>query len=136
MYLKQRGNILVVAIFVIVVMGFLATSLVRVNWSNSDSQAREVLGTQAWLLTQSANEWVLTQMYPLNASAAVSSACSATINGASRSFSTQTTCEPVVMTCSNIGTLDEQDFFKVTATAICGSGELQVQRRQEILVKE
>ncbi len=38
---KQQGNMLVVAIFVIVVMGFLASSLTRINWSNSNNLTRE-----------------------------------------------------------------------------------------------
>ncbi|MDD1829234.1 MSHA biogenesis protein MshP, partial [Photobacterium sp. ZSDE20] len=62
---SQQGSVLVVAVFVIVVMGFLATSLVQVQWSNHDTLTRKQLGTQAWLLAHSANEWALTQVYPL-----------------------------------------------------------------------
>lgn len=47
----QQGSVLVVAVFVIVVMGFLATSLVQVQWSNHDTLTRKQLGTQAWLLS-------------------------------------------------------------------------------------
>lgn len=136
MFRKQQGNVLVIAIFVIVVLGFLASSLTRVHWSNSDSLTREYMGTQAWLLAQSANEWALTQMYPLNASSAVSSACSATINGASWSATTTTSCQAVSLTCNEIGTLDEQGFYQITAVAKCGNGELQVERQEQILVKE
>ena len=73
---KQSGNLYIVAIFVIVVMGFLAAAITRMDWSNQDSLSRELLGTKAWFAANSVNEKALTFLYPLNAtSSAVSSAC-------------------------------------------------------------
>ncbi|MEZ8321795.1 MSHA biogenesis protein MshP, partial [Vibrio splendidus] len=60
----QKGSALIMVIFVIVVLGFLATSLSRTSWSDNDSNTRVVLGTQAWLLSHSVNEYVMTQFYP------------------------------------------------------------------------
>ncbi|HDY7841366.1 MSHA biogenesis protein MshP [Vibrio vulnificus] len=134
---KQQGNMLVVAIFVIVVMGFLASSLTRINWSNSDNLTREQLGTQAWLMAQSANEWALTQLYPLGFSVSVSSAC-ATINIKVKTpnVSVNSPCRPPQMTCQSIGQLQGETFYRVEAIAVCGSGILEVERRQEVWVKE
>ncbi|MGL6026592.1 MAG: MSHA biogenesis protein MshP, partial [Vibrio sp.] len=50
---KQAGNLYIVAIFVIVVMGFLAAALTRIEWSNQDALSRDVLGTQAWFAAHS-----------------------------------------------------------------------------------
>ncbi|MGF1803211.1 MSHA biogenesis protein MshP [Vibrio gigantis] len=136
---SQQGSVLVVAVFVIVVMGFLATSLVQVQWSNHDTLTRKQLGTQAWLLAHSANEWALTQVYPLTVSpavsASVSTACS-TLNADQVSGGMSTICTVEQLTCSQIGVLDGVGFFKIESTAICGSGINQVQRIQEVWVKE
>ncbi|MDH5904099.1 MSHA biogenesis protein MshP [Vibrio splendidus] len=136
---SQQGSVLVVAIFVIVVMGFLATSLVQVQWSNHDTLTRKQLGTQAWLLAHSVNEWALTQVYPLTvspaASTSVSTVCS-NLNSNQVSSGMSTICTVGELTCSQIGTLDGVGFFKIESTAICGSGINQVQRIQEVWVRE
>ncbi|WP_373938169.1 MSHA biogenesis protein MshP [Vibrio kanaloae] len=136
---SQQGSVLIVAVFVIVVMGFLATSLVQVQWSNHDTLTRKQLGTQAWLLAHSANEWALTQVYPLTVSPAVSTSVSAAcgnLNSNQVSSGMSTICTVGKLTCSQIGTLDSVGFFKIESTAICGSGINQVQRIQEVWVRE
>ncbi|MEZ8021789.1 MSHA biogenesis protein MshP [Vibrio sp. 1F255] len=136
---SQKGSVLVVAIFVIVVMGFLATSLVQVQWSNHDTLTRKQLGTQAWLLAHSANEWALTQVYPLTVSPAVSTSVSTVcgnLNSNQVSSGMSTICTVDELTCSQIGVLDGVGFFKIESTAICGSGINQVQRIQEVWVRE
>lgn len=136
---SQQGSVLIVAVFVIVVMGFLATSLVQVQWSNHDTLTRKQLGTQAWLLAHSANEWALTQVYPLTVSPAASTSVSAAcgnLNSNQVSSGMSTICTVGKLTCSQIGTLDSVGFFKIESTAICGSGINQVQRIQEVWVRE
>ncbi|MEZ8194864.1 MULTISPECIES: MSHA biogenesis protein MshP [Vibrio] len=137
---RQSGSVLVVAIFVIVVMGFLASSLTRVNWSNSDNQTREHLGTQAWLLAHSANEWALTQLYPIplpSVSNAVSAACSGlNVPSAVSDDGMATICKVNSIACTLEGELDNVKFYKLKAITKCGSGKLQVQRSQEVWVKE
>ncbi|MEZ8613239.1 MSHA biogenesis protein MshP [Vibrio sp. 10N.222.51.C8] len=136
---SQQGSVLVVAIFVIVVMGFLATSLVQVQWSNHDTLTRKQLGTQAWLLAHSANEWALTQVYPLTVSPAVSTSVSTVcgnLNSNQVSSGMSTICAVEELTCTPIGILDDVGFFKIESTAVCGSGINQVQRIQEVWVRE
>ncbi|MEZ9646591.1 MSHA biogenesis protein MshP [Vibrio sp. 10N.261.52.C2] len=136
---SQQGSVLVVAVFVIVVMGFLATSLVQVQWSNHDTLTRKQLGTQAWLLAHSANEWALTQVYPLTVSPAVSTSVStvcSNLNSSQVSSGMSTICTVDQLTCQQIGVLDGVGFFKIESTAVCGSGINQVQRIQEVWVKE
>lgn len=132
---SQQGSVLVVAIFVIVVMGFLATSLVQVQWSNHDTLTRKQLGTQAWLLAHSANEWALTLTVSPAVSTSVSTVCS-TLNANQVSSGMSTICTVDQLTCSQIGVLDDVGFFKIESTAICGSGINQVQRIQEVWVRE
>ncbi|PMH39885.1 MSHA biogenesis protein MshP [Vibrio sp. 10N.286.49.B3] len=134
---KQRGSLYIVAIFVITVMGFLAMLLGRIQWSNHDALTKEQLGTQAWLLAHSSNEWALTQMYPLGASSAVSSACVSIPNSsAPQALLTDIPCHTITLVCDEFGTLNEETFYKLKSTAICGSGKSEVRRNQELWVKE
>ncbi|HHF2920621.1 TPA: MSHA biogenesis protein MshP [Vibrio diabolicus] len=139
---NSRGNVLIIVLFVIIVMGYLASSLMKVTWSNQSGLTREFLGTKAWFVAQSANEWALTQLYPLNdTNPDVADFCSNTVSGATPNVTQGSGCRINTMTCSNIGTFnagtsEAESLFRVQATAICGSGVAQVQRQQEIWVRE
>ncbi|HHX8539896.1 MSHA biogenesis protein MshP [Vibrio chemaguriensis] len=139
---NSSGNVLIIVLFVIIVMGYLASSLMKVTWSNQSGLTREFLGTKAWFIAQSANEWALTQLYPLHGtSAALTTLCSDDVDGETPDVAQGTGCELKAMTCSEIGTFnkgasDAESLFKVQATATCGSGVTKVQRQQEIWVRE
>ncbi|WP_045498112.1 hypothetical protein [Vibrio hyugaensis] len=138
----QQGNVLIVVLFVIIVMGYLAASLMKVSWSNQSTLTREFLGTKAWFIAQSANEWALTELYPLNDTEPdVADLCANTVSGATPNVTEGTGCQLRAMTCSNIGTFnagasEAESLFRVQATAVCGTGVAQVQRQQEIWVRE
>ncbi|QLK45748.1 MSHA biogenesis protein MshP [Vibrio owensii] len=138
----QQGNVLIVVLFVIIVMGYLAASLMKVSWSNQSTLTREFLGTKAWFIAQSANEWALTQLYPLDKNDPdVESLCSVAVNGITPNVTEGTGCQINAMTCEKIGTFnastsEAESLFRVQATAICGSGVAQVQRQQEIWVRD
>ncbi|MCL9780535.1 MSHA biogenesis protein MshP [Vibrio sp. S4M6] len=138
---KQQGNLYIIAVFVLVVMGFLGANLARIEYSNRDAITRDVLGTQAWLLAHSANEYVLTQLYPIDASAAVAANCdpiaAAITTGANTMRSSYfNNCASVTVACTSIGTLDSVNYYKVESSAICGSGINEVERTQEVWVRE
>lgn len=136
---RQRGNLYVVALFVIVVMGFLASALSRMEWSNQDSLTRELLGTQAWFAAHSINEMALTRLYPTGESAAVSSVCNdgwAEVSAAASSMIAQYPGCAAQTQCYPLGELGENDVFKLESRVTCGSGRYQVGRVQDVLVKE
>ena len=138
---KAHGNVLVIVLFVVVVMGYLSASLLRTTWSNHSATTREFVGTQAWFLAQSASEWALTQFYPLDLNS----------GGVATHCGSLATAFPGVdigscsvgVTCSDIGTLpasvtgvSDVSLYRVSAVAQCGNGLSRVERRQEIWVKE
>ncbi|WED21539.1 hypothetical protein L3Q72_13040 [Vibrio sp. JC009] len=151
---KQRGNMILIAVFVIVVMGMLAANLTRIRWSNQDTLTREYLGTQAWFLAHSGNEWALTVLFPLGNDQEdpddLLPRCRDTINGttgedalaalisqAGLSCEATVTCTYPPVDSTDPNTLDdtipdELQFYKVTTVAICGSSGFQVQREQEV----
>jgi MSHA biogenesis protein MshP len=146
----QQGNVIIIAIFVIVVMGMLAVNLVRVNWSNQDTLTREFLGTQAWFLAQSGNEWALTQLFPFDSpatSAAISARCT-DINGVLSTQAAQAMVNNTDLPCSAPSIVCEQpaggenvpnelQFFIVSTKAQCGTsgGIFQVEREHEVWVR-
>jgi MSHA biogenesis protein MshP len=143
----QQGNVIIIAIFVIVVMGMLAVNLVRVNWSNQDTLTREFLGTQAWFLAQSGNEWALTQLFPFDSpatSAAISTRCSGLDGTAAAQAMIENNnlpCSSAVIECEQpaVGETvpDELQFFIVSTNAKCGTlgGIFQVEREHEVWVR-
>ncbi|WP_192889882.1 MSHA biogenesis protein MshP [Vibrio bathopelagicus] len=143
--LSQKGSALIIVIFVIVVLGFLATSLSRTSWSDNDSNTRVVLGTQAWLLSHSVNEYVMTQFYPdpdPQSSSAISTVCtepipSAVANVAGSIVSESSmNCSLSSLQCGRRGRLDGFVFYVLESSVVCGSGVSEVQRNQELWVKE
>ncbi|MDN3632599.1 MSHA biogenesis protein MshP [Vibrio lentus] len=142
---QQRGSALVIVIFVIVIVGFLATSLTRTSWSTHDVNTRSVMGTQAWLLSHSVNEYVMTQFYPdpdPAASSAVSALCKEKMSPDISNFaeslveSATISCKLHRLECENRGRLGNMNFYVMESSVICGSGVSQVQRNQELWVRE
>ncbi|OLQ92862.1 MSHA biogenesis protein MshP [Vibrio ponticus] len=139
---QQQGSLLIVVVFVLVVMGFLATQLSRFEWSNHDAHSKDVLGTQAWLLAQSVNEQVLTRFYPLTSTESkVAEQCDGItfpdfVDATGVFLDSQINCTLEELSCSPVGTLDEMNYFKLRAQVSCGSGKSLVERTEEIWVRE
>ena len=155
---KQSGSILIVVIFVVVVMGLLAGTMARLEWSNQDTQSSEIMGNRAWFMAHSANEWALTQLYPLYQSSSDSSViernCTAigdnpnampalvttVLNSMFSNESEYGNCLIKSLTCSsyplNDGSVD-YTYFKLQAAASCGDsqGLFAVERTQDVVVK-
>ena len=143
MFLKKRqiGSLYIVVIFVLVVMGFLATTLSRIEWSNNDAHTKDVIGTQAHLLAHSAIEQVLVQIYPPRANITVpfdvAAECT-NLNGTAMNFATTITCSDVQITCSPTGgqLVDSSQLYTVRAVAMCGTGVNVMQRSQDVWVRQ
>lgn len=136
----QAGSLYVVVIFVLVVMGFLATSVSRIEWSNSDAHSKDIIGMQASILAYSANEWVLNEIYPPRTSIDeefdVEAACSA-VNDTTKAVPSTVTCQDVAISCGPRGGVlaDGSQLFVLTSVAICGVGINQMQRQQDVWLR-
>ncbi len=141
----QQGYMIIMAMFIIVVMGMLALNLMQLKRSNQSTLTREYLGMQAWFLSHSAGEWALTQMYPLNESASISeleSRCTALnqsthTDTALNALANNQPCSKPKVSCVNPNSNLPPDlvYFQITTTAQCGTGYFQVQRGQQIWVR-
>ncbi|MDO6686854.1 MULTISPECIES: hypothetical protein [unclassified Agarivorans] len=129
---KQQGSALVIAIFVIVVMALISAALTVMLQDTSRNAAWDVLGTRAELAAYSGLEQSLSELFPLNTPNTTPGNCSdvtpnPTLNGqAFGSCSVAVTCQK-----NDIAQLNAR-FFDLQATASCGSGEVLVQRSQQI----
>lgn len=134
---KQQGSLYIVIIFVLVVMGFLATSLSRISWSNSDSHSKDVIGTQAALLAHSGNEWALKEIYDIAGADSVANQCAA-IDGTAINLQTTVSCQSVEVSCQARGgqLTDGTQMYVVTSVANCGTGINQMQRSQQVWIRE
>lgn len=74
---KQKGSMLVIALFIIVVLSFLALFLLRSNQLSSQSVINEVYGLRAKLAAQTGIQMLLLDAFPLNAA---EQACNQTIS--------------------------------------------------------
>lgn len=137
---SQQGSLYIVIVFVLVVMGFLAVSLSRIEHSNHDSHTRDVLGTQAWLTSHSINEYILTEFYPLTQPFDIESNCDPIaadiVVGAQAILATIPQCTGLSISCVQIGTLGNENYFRLETAVTCGSGLSEVQRSQEVWVRE
>ncbi|MFA1562417.1 MSHA biogenesis protein MshP [Aliivibrio fischeri] len=136
---KQEGNLLVMSIVVMVVVGFLSLNLLKVESSNHDTLSKEVLGTQAWFLAHSGAEWGLTQLFPLGISGADTSICNGVVRRPNmREDGSGCKQDPEVVCVTNTVNYhsEEVQYFKITSSVTCGSGIDQVTRVQEVWAKE
>jgi MSHA biogenesis protein MshP len=142
---------IIIAVFVIVVMGMLALSLGRLQWSNQDTLTREILGARAWFLAHSGNEWALTRMFPLDQeennerltercgriSTASGSDAVAAAEKILSGTSMREVCSGLAIQCRAPKSTvpDKLKFYQIVSTVTCGSGKYQVKRSQEVWVK-
>ncbi|OCH25208.1 MSHA biogenesis protein MshP [Aliivibrio sp. 1S128] len=136
---KQKGNLLIMSIVVMVVIGYLSLNLLKVETSNSDTVSKEVLGTQAWFLAHSGAEWGLVQLFPLGLSGADDSICDGVernpnmaLANSGCSHNPSVTCDMTEITYHG----ETIQYFQIKSRAICGSGINEVMRIQEVWAKE
>jgi len=138
---KQTGSLYIVVVFVLVVMGFLAASLSRIEWSNNDAHTKDIIGLQAALAAHSANELALVELYPLRASLSAGYNIAASCNAISNAVTTlpsKINCQSVRSSCeARGGTLaDGKQLYVVHSEAVCGTEANQMQRSQEVWIRE
>ncbi|SKA27264.1 MshP protein [Photobacterium toruni] len=133
-YTKQRGSGLMIVLFVIVVMGLMAIAMTKIGASSQTMTTKEVLGTRAWFSAYSANEVLLTKIFPLgNPLISEPTACK-TYLAAEIKTPLQQGCKIVTMNC--VATIiNKTNEYKLISTATCGSGKVVMTRTQEVWAK-
>ncbi|MGF1708565.1 MSHA biogenesis protein MshP [Enterovibrio baiacu] len=127
----QKGSMLIVSVFTITALAALGAALMQINWSQSDTTTREVLGARAWLAANSGTEMAMARLFPLatdkdNLPTASCSASEITTNFNSAGL---TGCS-VSVTCNTVGVTPLAQY-RIESKGECGSGHLKVVRVQE-----
>lgn len=127
----QRGSGIMIALFVIIVMGLMAAAMTKIGWSSQNTTTKEVLAERAWLTAHSANEVLLTQIFPLGQPhSSDETACKALLFKPQDWFN----CEAKVSCESRKISHEHQQIteYKLTSTATCGSKNITMTRTQEV----
>ena len=117
---RQQGNMIVMALFVIVVVGLLAAALTNIISASSNSTLHQVYGLRAKQAAQAGIQDLLLTSFPITGSAV---ACNTTASSPA-SFSDvkglndcsyEATCVTETITFSNVDRL----YFKFSSTGSC-----------------
>lgn len=132
--IQQRGSALVVAIFVIVVLGLLVSVLSRLVSTSSDSVAIEVLGERAFNAAQSGIQATLLELYPLGSFAGCNDGESFTYDYSGGPEGLRQ-CKAVV-TCKVFNAAEDSDYqpalathYQLLSVGSCDAGSTKVSRQ-------
>lgn len=127
---SQRGFSLPVAIFILVIMALIGTALVNLTLSSHQSLSQEVMSTRAFYAAESGAQTALSQLFPLNGTAAT---CSAPYPTVALSATGLDGCSAVVSCSSNI--ISTNTYYTLTSTGRCNFVTTSATRQIELMAK-
>ena len=139
---RQRGSMLLISLFSMIVLAGLAMALLKINTSSQTITSREVLGGRAWFAASSGNEWAMTQLFPLAMKAnqkIVKASCSFAPSEAPKTIVFPASIKglsgcSVSVSCTLLGAGALSQFY-IESKGVCGTGEMKVVRVQELWAK-
>ncbi len=128
---RQRGFSIIIATFVLVVLGLLAAAMLNLLGAGAESVAREVISTRALLAAESGVQRRLNEVFVGSGSCA---ACSA---GATQSnyANWYDSCAATVACCTR-SPGDGRSYYFFTATGRCGPAGEQAVRVIEVQARD
>ncbi len=127
---KQNGSALMMAIFVISVMGLLGVSMSRILEESSDAVSYEVYSTRAVLAANTGIEVGMVRLFPLGGGLA---SCLATDTLDLSSYNAYHGCS-VSLECSLLvipGATSNHYHYRISSTAECNAGKFTARRKIE-----
>lgn len=139
---RQRGNTLVIAVFVIVVLGGLVAALASLLRTSSESVVIEVLGARSYLAAQSGLEQAMMEVYRLpenGGEPTVVTDCDLITQNASFSIGefpgSLEQCRATI-SCDSAPYTDDSNttytHMVLTSNAVCEAGEQRASRQLQI----
>lgn len=126
---KQQGSALVVAIFVIVVLGLLVSVLTRLVSTSSDSTVIEVFGNRAFMAAQSGLQLGMVELFPLGSDIADCSAVNSSAVTYSNGGLAQCRSEVV---CDSFNYTGGDTHYRLESTGTCEAGNTVTTRKVAI----
>jgi len=118
----QDGFSLPVAILAVVLLSVLGAAMIELTSTGHRSVSGEVVGTRAFYAAESGAQYALGRLFPLNGGAASCAAASVNFSPPGLEGCTAT------ITCSGPTNLNGRDFYALTSTGQCASGDNQATR--------
>ncbi|WP_082633097.1 hypothetical protein [Lacimicrobium alkaliphilum] len=128
---NQRGSMLVISLFVIVVMALLVLTLIRLLSASGDSLIYEVYGLRAHQAAKSGLELKLTEVFPLCPLGSVNPVCadgsrnlpSACDADTTLSFALQGLQNCSVSSSCSVDNTGDSRYYQFTSTGTCEAGD-------------
>lgn len=129
---KQQGNALILVVFIIVAVGFVALVANRNQARSSQQLVSMVLGTRAEMAARSALNIELSRFYQTTTEGSCHTSSSQNIDFMGEGLGQ---CEALV-TCQSLGALDNgQEVYQLSAIGRCQIGDWSLQRIIEVGVR-
>ncbi|MBT0586879.1 pilus assembly PilX family protein [Alteromonas oceanisediminis] len=127
---RQRGSMLIISLFVIIVLALLGATMVRMISSSSQATIVELSGLRAITAAQSGVQVLLAQSFPLNSPI---NACSTTITSPAsfsnvegfRNCGYTASCSTVPVTKQG----EVHNYYRFTSIGQCAVGDIIVSRQ-------
>lgn len=130
---RQRGFLIPLALFIVVVMGFLALALTRTSTQTGLASAQELMSVQAFYAAESGAQRGMNKLFPPGA------IDRAGVNGRCTSGFTETLNFPGVQglsacsaeiscVCMSCNPTDATSFYTITSVGSCGAGVVSAER--------
>ena len=129
---RQRGFLIPLALFIVVVMGLLALALARITTQTTLASAQEFLSLQAFYAAESGAQRGMHELFPPGAieRLGVNGRCEGfsetmTFTGVQglSSCSAEVSCE-----CASCAPIDPTSFYTITSVGRCGEGVIRAER--------
>jgi MSHA biogenesis protein MshP len=133
---SEQGFSIIMAVFILVVLGLLAAAMLSIMSAGADSVAREVLSSRALMAAKSGAERKLNEIFPPGA-AANPSACQTSPATTYADFTGLVGCSnvSVVVDCTFV-TVNAVSYFTVTSEGRCGPTSEPAVRIVELQAKD
>ncbi|MEE4245311.1 MAG: hypothetical protein V2I33_07855 [Kangiellaceae bacterium] len=125
---NSRGFSIFAALFIIIVVGLLAGTILRMTQTSEVAVAQETLSIRAFFAAESGVQAVAMQIFPLTGGGFCNNQV---INFAANGL---TNCRATI-TC-NAYVADGENYYQVVSQGQCSSGELQASRTIESLMRD
>ncbi len=131
----QRGFLIPLAAFIIVVMGLMALTISRTTTQTGIATTQEQASLQAFYAGESGAQYIMNQLFYRTANpvtrASAESACTA-VNGTSKSFSTVglRLCSAELSCTASVNTAgpDIRTYFSIQSRGVCAFGDITAER--------
>lgn len=133
----QRGFLIPLAIFILVVMGFFAITISRLTGQTAIATAQEELSVASFYAAESGAQLGMNQLYYNTGSAitrtSVDTNCTA-LSGSVFAFAANGLkgCSATVTCTRSIDGADTTSYYRLQSQASCGSGDVSAQRTIEV----